>query len=267
MLKCRSLTTCSLEGVSKWKLKQMCRSTKVPFFCFLFSYGHLQAVNRTHLHWQWENTHHNHGNSCFDEGEVGKEREHCNHDGELTEIYGTFYLPYTASPEKRAGAQNSKQSVKASREPPLKIYLSKMEEKSKKMFGINGMEQNDTGALTPEQQQKLNEFKISTRFANERYLREHPEVSCLLNGFLGSILLERPENVREFASSEFLNKLYSVLCFTKIHTSAKYFSDPELRRKVELQVTELNNRIKRTNKPYFRNRTETSVWMKIGYNE
>ncbi|XP_074613795.1 RIIa domain-containing protein 1-like [Acropora palmata] len=104
-----------------------------------------------------------------------------------------------------------------------------MEEKSKKMFGINGMEQNDTGALTPEQQQKLNEFKISTRFANERYLREHPEVSCLLNGFLGSILLERPENVREFAS--------------------KYFSDPELRRKVELQVTELNNRIKRTNKP------------------
>lgn len=28
------------------------------------------------------------------------------------------------------------------------------------MFGINGMEQNDTGALTPEQQQKLNEFKV-----------------------------------------------------------------------------------------------------------
>ena len=33
-----------------------------------------------------------------------------------------------------------------------------MEEK--KMFGINGMEQNDTGALTPEQQEKLNEFKV-----------------------------------------------------------------------------------------------------------
>ena len=29
------------------------------------------------------------------------------------------------------------------------------------MFGINGMEQNDTGALTPEQQQKLNEFKVT----------------------------------------------------------------------------------------------------------
>ncbi|RMX42636.1 hypothetical protein pdam_00010285 [Pocillopora damicornis] len=99
-----------------------------------------------------------------------------------------------------------------------------MEEK--KMFGINGMEQNDVGALTPEQQQKLNEFKIKTRFGNEKYLREHPEVSCLLTGFLGSILQKRPENVREFAS--------------------KYFSDPELPDRVEAQVAELNSRLKRT---------------------
>ncbi|XP_020628832.1 RIIa domain-containing protein 1-like [Orbicella faveolata] len=102
-----------------------------------------------------------------------------------------------------------------------------MEEKQ--MFGINGMEQNDAGALTPEQQQKLNDFKINTRFANEKYLRGHPEVSCLLTGFLGSILRERPENVREFAS--------------------KYFSDPELNSKVEAQVAELNSRIKKTNRP------------------
>jgi len=99
----------------------------------------------------------------------------------------------------------------------------------KKMFGINSMEQNDVGALTPEQQQKLNDFKITTRFGNERYLREHPEVSCLLTGFLGSILQERPENVREFAS--------------------KYFSDPELPSKVELQVMELSSRLKRTSRP------------------
>lgn len=32
------------------------------------------------------------------------------------------------------------------------------------MFGINGMEQNDLGALTPEQQQKLNEFKVTVLF-------------------------------------------------------------------------------------------------------
>jgi len=31
----------------------------------------------------------------------------------------------------------------------------------KQMFGINGMEQNDAGALTPEQQQKLNDFKVT----------------------------------------------------------------------------------------------------------
>ena len=24
-----------------------------------YSYGHLQAINRTHLHWSWENTHEN----------------------------------------------------------------------------------------------------------------------------------------------------------------------------------------------------------------
>lgn len=37
-----------------------------------------------------------------------------------------------------------------------------MEEKQ--MFGINGLEQNDSGALTPEQQQKLNDFKVTVLF-------------------------------------------------------------------------------------------------------
>ena len=66
MLKCLSLTTCPLEGVSKWKLKQICRCKKVlVFFCFLSSYGHLQAINRTHLSWEWENTHYNSSRSVF----------------------------------------------------------------------------------------------------------------------------------------------------------------------------------------------------------
>ena len=39
------------------------------------------------------------------------------------------------------------------------MATSNMEEKQ--MFGINGMEQNDSGALTPEQQQKLNDFKVN----------------------------------------------------------------------------------------------------------
>lgn len=25
--------------------------------CLSFSYGHLQAINRTHLYWKWESTH------------------------------------------------------------------------------------------------------------------------------------------------------------------------------------------------------------------
>ncbi|CAH1797756.1 unnamed protein product [Owenia fusiformis] len=61
----------------------------------------------------------------------------------------------------------------------------------------------DLGALSPEQQEKLNKFKIQTRLENEKYLRKHPEVECLLAGFLGEILTHRPENVREFAAEHF----------------------------------------------------------------
>ena len=33
---------------------------KFCFFSFFFlSYGHLQAINETHLYWKWENTHYN----------------------------------------------------------------------------------------------------------------------------------------------------------------------------------------------------------------
>lgn len=45
---------------------------------------------------------------------------------------------------------------------PLEGITLNMEEKE--MFGINGLEQNDLGALTPEQQQKLNEFKVAVLF-------------------------------------------------------------------------------------------------------
>ncbi|XP_070542769.1 RIIa domain-containing protein 1-like [Ptychodera flava] len=80
----------------------------------------------------------------------------------------------------------------------------------------HGMEAYDIGALSQEQQEKLNQFKIQTRMANERYLRQHPEVDLLLAGFLGDILMKRPENVREFA--------------------AQYFTDGQLPEKIEGQV-------------------------------
>ncbi|KAK3588786.1 hypothetical protein CHS0354_011993 [Potamilus streckersoni] len=86
----------------------------------------------------------------------------------------------------------------------------------------HGMESYDLGgeknlgALSQEQQDKLNKFKIQTRMANERYLREHPEVECLLAGFLGDVLRRRPENIRDFA--------------------AEYFTDSELPKVVERQL-------------------------------
>ncbi|XP_076465486.1 RIIa domain-containing protein 1-like [Babylonia areolata] len=75
---------------------------------------------------------------------------------------------------------------------------------------------NDLGALSKKQQEELNTFKIKTRMENERYLRDHPEVECILAGFLGETLMKRPEDIREFA--------------------AEYFTKPDLPSKVQKQL-------------------------------
>lgn len=64
---------------------------------------------------------------------------------------------------------------------------------------------SDLGALSDEQQEKLNAFKIQTRHQNEKYLRAHPEVECMLADFLSEVLLKQPENIREFAAGHFTN--------------------------------------------------------------
>ncbi|MED6243837.1 RIIa domain-containing protein 1, partial [Ataeniobius toweri] len=38
--------------------------------------------------------------------------------------------------------------------------------------------------LSPEQQEKLRQFKIQTRINNEKYLRAHPEVEEIVGEFL-----------------------------------------------------------------------------------
>lgn len=48
----------SRERLSNWTHAPDYMSAK---YIYDYGYGHLQAVNRTHLHWQWENTHHNNG--------------------------------------------------------------------------------------------------------------------------------------------------------------------------------------------------------------
>ena len=51
------------------------------------------------------------------------------------------------------------------------------------MFGINGMEQNDVGALTPEQQQKLNEFKVTFHLRWEENKRRWSGVTIILKSY------------------------------------------------------------------------------------
>jgi len=77
---------------------------------------------------------------------------------------------------------------------------------------------DDLGAMSTDQQARLNEFKVKTRIDNERYLREHPELECLLSKFLREVVRHRPDNVRDFA--------------------ADFFTSPDLPRMVERLLAE-----------------------------
>eukprot|EP00112_Aurelia_sp_Birch-Aquarium-sp1_P010821 Seg2298.9 transcript_id=Seg2298.9/GoldUCD/mRNA.D3Y31 product="RIIa domain-containing protein 1" protein_id=Seg2298.9/GoldUCD/D3Y31 len=92
------------------------------------------------------------------------------------------------------------------------------------MDKTGGLEKNDLGALTAEQQRKLNEFKIKTRIGNEKYIRNHPEVGCLLSCFISDVLTQRPENIREY--------------------SASYFTNPELPLKIKAQTQNKLSQVK-----------------------
>ncbi|XP_066916929.1 RIIa domain-containing protein 1-like [Clytia hemisphaerica] len=89
----------------------------------------------------------------------------------------------------------------------------------------SAIEKNDIGALTDDQQSKLNTFKIKTRMGNEKYLREHPEIDCLISSFVSEVCIQRPNNVREFA--------------------ADYFTDPDLKLKVQALVQKKESSLKR----------------------
>uniref|UniRef100_A0ABM5F550 RIIa domain-containing protein 1 isoform X1 n=1 Tax=Pogona vitticeps TaxID=103695 RepID=A0ABM5F550_9SAUR len=65
----------------------------------------------------------------------------------------------------------------------------------------SGLESRDVASLHRDQLEKLLQFKINTKIANEKYLRSHKEVELLLSGFLREVLLQRPENIREFAAA------------------------------------------------------------------
>ncbi|XP_065836674.1 RIIa domain-containing protein 1-like [Oscarella lobularis] len=86
---------------------------------------------------------------------------------------------------------------------------------------LQSVENHDAKALTEEQQAKLDKKKIRTRIENEAYLRNHPEVTLLLSGFMKEVLIKRPENVRQFA--------------------AEHFSQPELADSIQEHVKEHRN--------------------------
>ncbi|XP_004618192.1 RIIa domain-containing protein 1 [Sorex araneus] len=77
-------------------------------------------------------------------------------------------------------------------------------------------EKPKTLPLSPLQLEELRLFKIQTRIANEKYLRTHREVELLISGFFREILLQRPDNILDFAT--------------------EYFVDPALPNKIRMQL-------------------------------
>lgn len=71
------------------------------------------------------------------------------------------------------------------------------------MEDSSGLEKMDVGVLNTEQQEKLRQFKIKTRIANEKYLRSHPEVDMLLSDFLRNVFMKRPSDIHDFAADHF----------------------------------------------------------------
>ncbi|PAA53317.1 hypothetical protein BOX15_Mlig028497g2 [Macrostomum lignano] len=94
---------------------------------------------------------------------------------------------------------------------------------------------DDLGALSEDQQRQLNEVKIKKRLANEAYLRAHPEIDCLISGFLQEAFIRKPANVREFA--------------------AEYFTDSALPDRVEAALDQrrkemdMNNVLRQVHRP------------------
>ena len=54
------------------------------------------------------------------------------------------------------------------------------------------IEKSNPIALSEDQKAKLNKYKIQARKDNEVFLRQHPEVSCLVSDFLHEVLLFNP---------------------------------------------------------------------------
>mmetsp|Transcript_41606 Transcript_41606/g.75448 ORF Transcript_41606/g.75448 Transcript_41606/m.75448 type:complete len:91 (-) Transcript_41606:165-437(-) len=61
----------------------------------------------------------------------------------------------------------------------------------------------ESGRLTAEQQEKLNETKIQIHMENERYLQAHPEINDMISVFVHQVLEYKPDNILRFAGDFF----------------------------------------------------------------
>jgi hypothetical protein len=57
--------------------------------------------------------------------------------------------------------------------------------------------------LTKEHQEKLDKVKVDTAVANEKYLRDHPEIARLIEVFIRVLLVERPDDAVKFTAEFF----------------------------------------------------------------
>ena len=57
--------------------------------------------------------------------------------------------------------------------------------------------------LTVEELSLLNERKNELKGEHEEYVNEHPELKTLLSSFMTAVLMEKPENVLDFARAHF----------------------------------------------------------------
>ncbi|OAF65886.1 RIIa domain-containing protein 1 [Intoshia linei] len=71
---------------------------------------------------------------------------------------------------------------------------------------IEDVTKPDDKILSPEAMEKLKEKKIQTKIDNEKYLRSHLELKCMLNLFVKDILMNKPTNVCDFTADYFTNE-------------------------------------------------------------
>jgi guanylate kinase len=63
--------------------------------------------------------------------------------------------------------------------------------------------EDPASALTFSELSDLNQRKLAIKREHNEYIDGHPEIKGILNDFMSAVLLEKPDNVFEFANEHF----------------------------------------------------------------